>query len=286
VAQEKSKRFGLEAGRWRRDNHPMRGPLGRIFGFGIALRRLIREPEQTSLVDRHRGSRTSRQGRKLMAEAVTLKVEKRDPQKNKGTGTRAVKRLRAAGRVPGIIYGHKLTPVPISLAKDDVWEMIKRSTHLAQLQLDDGTQMVLVRDVQWDHLGKEIIHLDFARVSADESITTEVRIDVRGTAPGVAQGGVLEQLIHKVSVVCRANAIPEAIRVDVSSLEIGDAIHVRELVLPPGVTVEADPDQLVVHVVAPRAAEPEPTEALTEGSAEPELIGRKPEDKEEEKKEK
>ncbi|HEV3167617.1 MAG TPA: 50S ribosomal protein L25 [Isosphaeraceae bacterium] len=221
-----------------------------------------------------------------MAEAVTLKVEKRDPQKNKGTGTRVVKRLRAAGRVPGIIYGHKLTPVPITLAKDDVWEMIKHSTHLAQLQLDDGVQMVLVRDVQWDHLGKEIIHLDFARVSADESIQTEVRLDVRGTAPGLAAGGILEQLVHKLTVTCRANAIPDAIRVDISHLEIGNAIHVRELVLPEGVVVDADEDQLLVHVVAPRAeVEPEPAEGAA-ASAEPELIGRKPEDKDEEKKEK
>ena len=74
--------------------------------------------------------------------------------------------------------------------------MIKKSTHLAELQLGGTTEMVLVRDVQWDHLGKEIIHLDFARVSADESIETEVRLDLRGTAPGVAEGGVLEQLVH------------------------------------------------------------------------------------------
>ena len=71
-----------------------------------------------------------------------------------------------------------------------------------------------MRDVQWDHLGKEIIHLDFARVSADESIETEVRLDIRGTAPGVAEGGVLEQLVHTLRVTCRASAIPDAIRVD------------------------------------------------------------------------
>src|SRR4051794_7821063 len=103
-----------------------------------------------------------------MADAITLQAEPRDPQKNKGTGTRVSRRLRAQGRVPAIIYGHKQTPVPVSLARDDVWDMIKRSTHLAQVKIGDAaTEMVLVRDVQWDHLGKEIIHLDFARVSAD-----------------------------------------------------------------------------------------------------------------------
>src|SRR3954464_7448215 len=153
-----------------------------------------------------------------MAEAVKIAVESRDPAKNKGTGSRFVRRLRSRGRIPAIIYGHKVDPVPISLTRDAVWEMIKKSTHLAELSLGGATEMVLVRDVQWDHLGKEIIHLDFARVSADETIETEVRLDYRGTAPGLAAGGVMEQLIHSIKVTCLATAIPDAIRVDVSGL--------------------------------------------------------------------
>lgn len=217
-----------------------------------------------------------------MAEAVTLQVEPRDPQKNKGTGTRAARRLRARGRVPAIVYGHKQTPQPISLARDDVLEIIKRSTHLAQLKIADTTEMVLVRDVQWDHLGKDIIHIDFARVSAEESIETEVRLEVRGTPTGVAAGGVLEAVVHKLSVTCRANAIPDSIRVDVSHLEIGQDIHVRDLTPPPGVTINADEDLLLVHVVAPRVAEVEAAPAEGEAATEPELIGRKAEEKEEE----
>ena len=185
-----------------------------------------------------------------MADAVKIQVEARDPAKNKGTGTRVVAAAASEGRIPAIIYGHKQAPVPISLARDDVWEMIKKSTHLAELNLGGTTETVLVRDVQWDHLGKEIIHLDFARVSADESIETEVRLELRGTAPGVAEGGILEQLVHSVTVTCRANAIPDSIRVDVSDLHLDQAIHVRDLTLPEGVTVDADPDLLLVHVVA------------------------------------
>jgi len=215
-----------------------------------------------------------------MAETVTIAVEARDPRKNQGTGTRVARRLRAQGRIPAIIYGHKQAPVPISVAREAVWEMIKRSTHLAELNLGGATETVLVRDVQWDHLGKEIIHLDFARVSAEESIETEVRLDIRGVAPGVAEGGVLEQPVHAVSVTCRAGAIPDSIRVDVSGLHLGQAIHVRELVLPPGVTVNADPELLLVHVVS-RAAAAEPTPAVeAEGPTQPEVI--KPERKEKE----
>jgi large subunit ribosomal protein L25 len=217
-----------------------------------------------------------------MAEAVKIQVEARDPKKNQGTGTRVARRLRKQGRVPAIIYGHKQAPVPISLSRDTVWEMLKKSTHLAELSVGGTTEMALVREVQWDHLGKEIIHVDFSRVSADESIEIELRLELRGNAPGIAEGGVLEQLIHTIGVVCRANAIPEAIRVDVSNVHLNEGLHVRDLTgLPEGVTLDADPDLLLVHVTARAVAAPEPVEAPeAEGPVQPEVI--KPERKEKE----
>jgi large subunit ribosomal protein L25 len=215
-----------------------------------------------------------------MADAVKIQVEARDRAKNKGTGTRVARRLRAQGRVPAILYGHKQEPVPITLPRDSVLEMIKKTTHLAELSLGGTTEMALVREVQWDHLGKEIIHLDFARVSADEAIEIEVRLDLRGTAPGVAEGGVLEQLVHSIRVTCRANAIPDALRIDISNLRLNESLHVRDLTsLPEGVTIDADPEQLLVHVTA-RAAAPEPVEGAEAEVAQPEVI--KPERKEKE----
>jgi large subunit ribosomal protein L25 len=216
-----------------------------------------------------------------MADAVKIQVEARDPQKNKGTGTRVARRLRAQGRIPAIIYGHKQAPTPISLSRDSVWEMIKKSTHLAELVLGDTTEIALVREVQWDHLGKEILHLDFGRVSADETIETEVRIDVRGIAPGIAEGGVLEQLVHSVRVTCRANAIPDAIKIDVNNLHLNEAVHVKDLTgLPEGVKiVDADDDLLLVHV-ASRAAAAEPAPSEAEAPVQPEVI--KPERREKE----
>ena len=213
-----------------------------------------------------------------MADAVKIRVELRDPAKNKGTGTKFVRKLRAQGRIPAIVYGHKQAPRPISLARDSVWEMIKKKTHLAELEMDGGNETVLVRDIQWDHLGKEIIHLDFARVSAGESIETEVPIELRGTAPGLAEGGILEQLLHDLAVVCRADAIPDNIKVDVSELHIGKAIHVKELKLPEGVVPKGDPETLVVHVTT-KVLEPEPAEG-PEG-IQPEVIKPERKDKEE-----
>jgi large subunit ribosomal protein L25 len=217
-----------------------------------------------------------------MAQALKIRVEPRDPAKNKGTGTRVSRRLRSKGQIPAVIYGHKQAVVPITLSRDDVWSMIKAASHLAELDLGEKTETVLIRDVQWDHLGKEILHLDFARVDVSELIETEVNIELKGVAPGVAEGGILEQLVHSLRITCPAGAIPESIKVDISHLNIGEGIHVRDLTLPEGLTVDTDPDTLIVHVVV-RGAAAEPTEAAAEAVTQPEVI--KPERKEKEKSE-
>ena len=215
-----------------------------------------------------------------MTESAKVRVEARDPVKNKGTGSRVARRLRAAGRIPAVIYGHKQAVIPISLVRGDVWKMIKTPGHLADLEVGGSTETVLIRDVQWDHLGKEILHLDFSRVSAEEIIETEVGVELRGQAAGIANGGILEHLVHSLSINCRAGAIPDSIKIDISQLQIDEGIHVRELILPPDVTVNADPEVLLVHVVV-RGAQEEATEAEAESVTQPEVI--KPERKEKDK---
>ena len=212
-----------------------------------------------------------------MAAAVKIQVESRDPQKNKGTGSRVARRLRKSGKIPAIIYGHKQPPIPIALPRATVLDMIKKSTHLAELQMDGTTETVLIRDIQWDYLGKEILHLDFARVNVGESIDTEVKLDFRGVAPGVTEGGVLEILLHTLHVSCRADAIPDTLRVDISGLQSGQAIHIGDLKLPEGVTVSGEKDTLVVHVTTPTVA---PESAEPAGETQPEVI--KPERKDKE----
>ncbi len=217
-----------------------------------------------------------------MAEALKIRVEPRDPAKNKGTGTRVVRKLRKEGRVPAVIYGHKLDVVPITLSHDDVWSMIKAASRLAELDLGGKTETVLIRDVQWDNLGKEILHLDFARVNVEEEIETDVNIEIRGQAPGIAEGGILEHLVHSLRIKCPAGAIPNSIRVDVSHLNIDDGVYVRDIALPPGVKVDAEDDLLIAHVVIRgTAAEPTAEAAAGEAATQPEVI--KPERKEKEK---
>ncbi|WP_337174107.1 50S ribosomal protein L25 [Paludisphaera sp.] len=186
-----------------------------------------------------------------MSEAIKLKVEARDPAKNKGTGSRASRKLRKTGRTPAVIYGHKQPVVPISLDAVAARNMIESGSHLAELDLGTQTETVLIRDVQWDHLGREILHVDFARVDRTELVETEVALEFRGDAAGVAEGGVLEAVIRHLTVKCPAGSIPDAIRVDVSGLGLNQALHVKELTLPEGIVLEADPELLVVHVVSP-----------------------------------
>jgi large subunit ribosomal protein L25 len=141
------------------------------------------------------------------------------------------------------------------------------------------TETALIQEVQHDHLGTGLMHVDFRRVSRDERVRTTVDIELRGTAPGATGGGVLDQPLHKIHVECPAISIPESIRVKIDSLLVGQAIHVKELELPAGVKALDDPDLVVVQVKLQQVAVPEPTTLAPAGAeaAEPEVITKKKE---------
>ena len=214
-----------------------------------------------------------------MADSVTLAAQKRE-----GRGTRAAERLRKQGRVPAVVYGHKEATVSVSLARDELLAALRHGARVVDLKTDGTAETALIREVQWDHLGKEVLHVDFARVGKDERIHVAVRVELRGIAPGVTAGGVLDQPLHAIEVECLAIRIPESIRVPVGELQMDGTIHVRDLHLPEGVTALTDPDAVVVHV-APKLVEPEaaPAAAPAAGAAEPEVIGRKAGEEEETK---
>jgi len=205
-----------------------------------------------------------------MADSVTL-----DAQKREGSGTRAAERLRKQGRIPAVVYGHKEATVSLSVGRDELLSALRHGTRVVDLKTDGSAETALIREVQWDHLGKDVLHVDFTRVAADERIHVTVPVELRGIAPGVTAGGVLDQPLHAVEVECLAVSIPESIRVNVGELQMDGSIHVRELHLPEGVVALTDPDAVVVHV-APKQAEPEAAAAApAAGVAEPEVIGRK-----------
>lgn len=203
-----------------------------------------------------------------MAESVVLVTEKRETR-----GTRTARKMRSGGNVPGVVYGHKEETVSVSVTKEALMSAVRHGARVVDLKSDAGLQKAQIAELQWDHLGLELLHVDFRRVAADERIHVTVPVEVRGIAPGVTAGGVLDQPIHVLSVECAADSVPESVRVNVNELQLGSAIHVRELHLPEGVKALADPDAIVVHVTAPQAEEAAPAPGTEQ--AEPEVIGRK-----------
>jgi large subunit ribosomal protein L25 len=206
-----------------------------------------------------------------MAQSAQIQAQPREQ-----LGSRANRRLRRTGVLPGVIYGHKEAIVPVTLPKKELTNALDHGAHVFDLSLDGKSEKVLVKEVQYDHLGKEIIHVDFARVSLDERVEVTVSIELKGDAAGEKDGGVTQQIMNEIEVECLVTEIPDSIVVDVTELKLDDEIRVKDLKLPPGVKPLADEDQMVVscHTIEEEA----PAEAAAEGPAEPEVIGRKPEE--------
>lgn len=192
-------------------------------------------------------------------------------------GSRANKRLRDSGFIPGVIYGHKEAVIPVTLPKKELTGYLNHGAHLFDVALDGKSEKVLVKEVQYDHLGIEVIHVDFARVSLDEKVELTVPLELKGTPKGEAEGAVLQQIVSELEIECLVTDIPDAIRHNVSDLGKDAVLHVKDLHLPQGVRALQDPDLIVATVR--EIVEEEPTAVAAEvGAAEPEVIGRKPED--------
>jgi large subunit ribosomal protein L25 len=191
-------------------------------------------------------------------------------------GSRANKRLRDAGLLPGVIYGHKEAVVPVSLPHKEVINHLNRGAHLFDLQLDGKSEKVLLKDVQYNHLGTHVIHVDFARVSLDEKVKVIVPVELKGTPKGEEDGGVLQQILKQLEVECLVTEIPDALRHNVSDMALNSVLHIKDLHLPAGVRVIQDGELIVATVKEIlEAAAAAPAEGET---AEPEVIGRKAEE--------
>lgn len=206
-----------------------------------------------------------------MAVSGKLAVERRAQM-----GSRECQRLRAAGRIPGNMYGHKQDAVPLSMAAADLAPLVRAGTRVLDVEMDGKVEKVLFREVQWDYLGKDVVHVDLLRVDPNEKLTLEVKVELKGTAPGTLSGGVLDHTLRTLTVECLAIQIPDSIIVKISTLEIGHALHVRDLEVPPNTKILNNPDAVVVRVAQPGAE----IEAVVggvgaEGPAQPEIIGRK-----------
>jgi large subunit ribosomal protein L25 len=204
-----------------------------------------------------------------MADVIVLETKPRTVD-----GSRGAQRLRKEGLIPAVLYGHKEANAFLALPAKELESAIRHGVHVLNLKTDGKNQQVLIREVQWDHLGMELVHVDFARVSDTDTVQVTVPIEVRGTAPGIAAGGVLDQPMHGLQIECLAIKIPTSIRVNVAELQLEQAIHVKELKLPEGVKALADPDAIVVQVALKQLEEEAAPAAAPGEAAEPEVIGR------------
>ncbi|MCU0706191.1 MAG: 50S ribosomal protein L25 [Fimbriiglobus sp.] len=212
-----------------------------------------------------------------MSELVALAVQPRST-----TGTKAAKKTRAAGMIPGIVYGHKQDPVSVSVPAKELDHAIRvQHARTFEITLNGKKETVLIRELQWCHLGKEMYHIDLWRVDAAERVKVTVPVELRG-APKTTGGGVLEQPLHLLHIECFALKIPEAFRVDIEGLTLGHPIHVRDLALPEGVKVLDPAEAVVVQLKLP--GQEEATEPAAD-AAEPEVLtAKKPKDGEAEEK--
>jgi len=180
-----------------------------------------------------------------------LTAERRD-----GAGKGVARKLRAAGRVPAVFYGHGTETVSLSVDARELLHLlhVNVGTNLLVDLLIDGTpHMAIAREIQRDHIHSRFIHVDFLAVNRDETITVSVEVNELGEPAGVKAGGVIEHHLREIAIECLPQDVPDAIDVDISALELGDMLHVRDLVAPEGVVILSNLDEAVLSVITPAA---------------------------------
>ncbi len=211
------------------------------------------------------------------------------------SGTKQAAKLRREGKIPAIVYGHKQEAVSIALDKHAFAEGLHHGHRLMDVKVGKNTEKMLVKEVQYDHLSRDIIHVDLIRVSATETVKVAVPIELKGTAKGSHEGGVITAHANTIDVECKVTEIPENIIVSIKELGVGDTIHAKDLVMLEGVKMVSDPGTLLVScsVIAEvitteeiEAAAPAAPEVITEKKVVEEAEAEETEKKVEKKSEK
>ena len=211
-----------------------------------------------------------------MAQQPKLKAHTRNL-----LGRNAIKQIKGKGLVPGVIYGSNQAPLPLQVENRKLSAVLAHASSehiLVELEIVDGNQstnkLALIQEVQHHPLKRGLVHVDFHAVSATEKITSSVPIETVGEALGVRTfGGLLEHSLRSLEVQCYPQDLPGVIRIDVTNLNIGESLHVRDIQLPPGVEAITDANLTAVSVVASRVGE-ETAEAAEQPTA-PEVISEK-----------
>lgn len=201
--------------------------------------------------------------------AEALVVEKRET-----TGTLRIRRLRKEGKVPAVLYGHGQENLNLSIDSRAVAKMVDHGHYVVALS-GAVTDTAMIKDVQWDAFGSEILHIDLARVDASEAIEVSLPLHVKGESPGAGLGGMVSQLSHELKITCPANMVPDFLDISIDNLEIDGHVTAADVELPKGATLIGDPAETLITCAMPRG-EDSPTDG--DDPSEPEVIGEKKED--------
>jgi len=212
-----------------------------------------------------------------MAKSKVAHSTKIEAQVRETRGSRKSQFLRAEGKIPAVVYGLGKPTANITLSYKQAESVIHSGVKLVDLEVDGKSEKALVQEVQYDHLQDAIEHVDFLRIDPKQRIHTKVPLEFRGTAKGTKEGGILETMFSELEIEVLATELPEVIRINVENLALHDAIHVKDVVLPPSGKAVANPEQIVCQV---RTVKEEVAVAAEPGAAEPEVIGKKPTDEE------
>lgn len=206
-----------------------------------------------------------------MAAEVKLQVEKRD-----GTGKGVARRARMSGKVPGVIYGRGMDPVPVVVDRREfVTALLTDAGMNVLLSLQLGTESIpaLARDLQRDPVRGTLLHADFVKIDLSTEVEVDVPIHVVGESPGVKEGGVLEHPLFQVRVRCLPTAVPEAVEADISSLNMGDSLRVADLAAGRDFEILNDPEALAISIAVPISeAELEAMEAAAQAPVDEETL--------------
>jgi large subunit ribosomal protein L25 len=175
-------------------------------------------------------------------------------------GSRPAGRLRREGRLPGVDYGLGEESVSVTVNAHQLGTILSSKSGantLITLQIHGRDQLALARQVQRDAVKGSLVHVDFVRVRADQTIQAEVRLDLQGEPEGVSNGGMLEQVMHTLTVEGKPGQLPNEIAHDVSALELGDQLHVGDIKVPAGIIVVNDAEELIATISMPRGLEAE-----------------------------
>ncbi len=181
---------------------------------------------------------------------VMLKVE---PRAELGSGPAG--RYRREGKVPATVYGLEADAQSVLVGARELERILHGASGantLITLNLGEGDALALARQIQRHPTRGDLVHVDFVRIRRDIAVTADIPLHVEGEAPGARQGGMVEQLLFSVTIEAMPGSIPNSLTVDISGLELGDQIHVSDLPVPAGVTLQHEPEELVVQVAIPR----------------------------------